>query len=54
MRTVKQVSQLTGVSVRTLHHYHAIGLLHPTATSPAGYRLYNDAALARLQTILLL
>lgn len=53
MRTVKEVSKLTGVSVRTLHHYDAVGLLKPTAVTAAGYRLYDDAALARLQTILL-
>ena len=53
MRTVKEVSQLTGVSVRTLHHYDAIGLLKPSRVTEAGYRLYDDAALARLQTILL-
>ncbi|MBQ9988828.1 MAG: MerR family transcriptional regulator [Clostridia bacterium] len=53
MLTVKQVSQKTGVSVRTLHHYDAIGLLPPSALSPAGYRLYNEAALCRLQSILL-
>lgn len=53
MRTVKEVSTLTGVSVRTLHHYDAIGLLKPTSLSAAGYRLYDDAALRRLQSILL-
>lgn len=53
MRTVKEVSQLTGVSIRTLHHYDALGLLRPTATTASGYRLYDDTALARLQTILL-
>ena len=53
MKTVNQVSKLTGVSVRTLHHYDAIGLLRPTRITEAGYRLYDDAALARLQTILL-
>ena len=53
MKTVQQVSKLTGVSVRTLHHYDAIGLLHPTSITGAGYRLYDDAALARLHTILL-
>lgn len=52
MQTVREVSKLTGVSVRTLHHYDAIGLLKPTAVSPAGYRLYDDAALRRLQSIL--
>jgi DNA-binding transcriptional MerR regulator len=50
--TVKQVATLSGVSVRTLHHYDAIGLLKPMATSPAGYRLYGDGDLERLQTIL--
>ncbi len=53
MRTVKEVSKLTGVSVRTLHHYDAIGLLRPTQVTDAGYRLYDDTALNRLQTILL-
>lgn len=53
MRTVKEVSKLTGVSVRTLHHYDAIGLLKPTRVTEAGYRLYDDAALSRLQQILL-
>ena len=53
MRTVHEVSRLAGISVRTLHHYDAIGLLKPTAVTGAGYRLYDDAALARLQTILL-
>lgn len=53
MRTVAEVSKLTGVSVRTLHHYDAIGLLKPTEKTKAGYRLYDDAALRRLQQILL-
>ena len=53
MKTVKEVSQLSGVSVRTLHHYDAIGLLKPTRVTEAGYRLYDDTALRRLQTILL-
>ena len=53
MRTIHEVSQLAGVSVRTLHHYDAIGLLPPTALTEAGYRLYDDTALARLQSILL-
>lgn len=53
MRTVNEVSKLTGVSVRTLHHYDAIGLLKPTEVTEAGYRLYDDAALKRLQSILL-
>ncbi|MCI9449581.1 MAG: MerR family transcriptional regulator [Clostridiales bacterium] len=53
MRTVKEVSRITGVSVRTLHHYDAIGLLKPTKVTEAGYRLYDDTALSRLQNILL-
>ena len=53
MRTVHEVSKLAGVSVRTLHHYDAIGLLTPTRLTEAGYRLYDDTALARLQSILL-
>ena len=54
MKTVKEVSVLTGVSVRTLHHYDAIGLLKPARVTEAGYRLYDDPDLQRLQTILLL
>ena len=54
MKTVKEVSQLTGVSIRTLHHYDAIGLLHPARVTEAGYRLYDRRALERLHSILLL
>lgn len=53
MRTVKEVSKLAGVSVRTLHHYESIGLLKPTAVTESCYRLYDDTALTRLQNILL-
>ena len=53
MKTVKKVSQATGVSIRALHHYDAIGLLKPTAVTASGYRLYDDTALERLQSILL-
>ena len=53
MKTVKEVSRISGVSVRTLHHYDAIGLLTPTRVTEAGYRLYDDNALRRLQAILL-
>ena len=53
MYTVHEVSKLTGVSIRTLHHYDAIGLLHPAEVTEAGYRLYGDGQLARLQSILL-
>lgn len=52
MRTVKEVSKLTGVSVRTLHYYDEIGLLKPTEKSEAGYRLYDDKALETLQQVL--
>jgi DNA-binding transcriptional MerR regulator len=50
---VKEVAQIAGVSVRTLHHYHAIGLLVPSGRSEAGYRLYQDEDLLRLQQILI-
>lgn len=53
MITVKQVSRLTGVSVRTLHYYDEIDLLKPTKITDAGYRLYDDTALERLHSILL-
>lgn len=52
MKTVKQVSDLTGISVRMLHHYDKIGLLKPTKLTEAGYRLYDDEALETLQQIL--
>ncbi len=50
--TVSEVARLTGVSVRTLHHYDQIGLLRPSARSDAGYRLYSPADLERLQQVL--
>lgn len=50
---VKEVARLTGVSVRALHHYDAIGLLEPTYRTEAGYRLYTERDLLRLQQILL-
>lgn len=53
MKSVHEISRLTGVSARTLHHYDAIGLLKPTEKTAAGYRLYDDDALRRLQNILL-
>ena len=52
MKTVTEVSRLTGVSVRTLHHYDAIGLLPPTKVTEAGYRLYDDDALEQLCLII--
>ncbi len=54
MMTVKEVSRRTGVSVRALRYYDQIGLLRPQEISDAGYRLYDDTALIRLQKILLL
>lgn len=50
--TVSQVSKLSGVSVRTLHHYDEIGLLRPSGRTGAGYRLYGDRELQRLQQVL--
>lgn len=52
MKTVKEVSNMTGVSVRTLHYYDEIGLLIPTVINEAGYRLYDDTALETLRRIL--
>ena len=52
MMTVKQISELTGISARTLHYYDKIGLFVPTQKSEAGYRLYDDKALEILQQIL--
>lgn len=52
MRTVKQVSNLTGISVRMLHYYDEIELLKPTTVTKAGYRLYDNNALFTLQQIL--
>ena len=54
MKTVGEISKMTGISVRTLHHYDAIGLLHPAQVTEAGYRMYSDQNLQRLHTILLL
>jgi len=52
MRTVGELADLAGVTVPTLHHYDEIGLLSPSARSPAGYRLYDQADLLRLRRIL--
>ncbi|KXH80859.1 MerR family transcriptional regulator [Sporosarcina sp. HYO08] len=49
---VKEVAELVGISVRTLHHYDEIGLLTPDDTTEAGYRLYSDENIATLQQIL--
>ena len=53
MMTVQEVSKRTGVSIRALQYYDKIGLLHPAEYTEAGYRLYDDTALERLQQILL-
>jgi MerR family transcriptional regulator, thiopeptide resistance regulator len=50
--TVGAVARSAGVSVRTLHHYDAIGLLVPSGRSAAGYRLYSEADLERLRHVL--
>jgi DNA-binding transcriptional MerR regulator len=51
---VGEVSALTHVSVRTLHHYDRIGLLRPALHSSGGYRMYGESELLRLQQILTL
>jgi len=53
MMTVNEVSKLAGVSIRTLQYYDSIGLLKPAEYTESGYRLYDDAAMERLQQILL-
>lgn len=53
MKTVKEISRLTGISVRTLHYYDEINLLKPSRITDAGYRLYDDTELERLHRILL-
>src|SRR5687768_1699666 len=50
---INEVAQLAGVSVRALHHYDSIGLLTPSNRSAAGYRLYCDSDLLRLQQIMI-
>lgn len=52
MKTVKEVSEITGVSIRTLRYYDEIGLLKPTQLTDAGYRLYDNKALEKLQEIM--
>jgi DNA-binding transcriptional MerR regulator len=51
---VGQVAALTGVSIRTLHHYDGIGLLHPSKRQDSGHRVYSSADLPKLQQILTL
>src|SRR3712207_5382439 len=50
--SVGQVADLAGVTIRTLHHYDEIGLLSPSGRSAAGYRIYEEPDLERLQQIL--
>jgi DNA-binding transcriptional MerR regulator len=50
--TVKQLAAISGVTVRTLHHYDEIGLLKPATVGANGYRYYGRAELLRLQRIL--
>ena len=52
MKTVKEVSKIAGVSVRTLRYYDEIGLLKPTGLTDSGYRLYDNKALEKLQAIM--
>jgi DNA-binding transcriptional MerR regulator len=50
--TVRQVARLSGVSVRTLHFYHELGLLKPACVSANGYRYYEEPQLLTLQQVL--
>lgn len=52
MKTVKDMSEITGISIRTLRYYDEIGLLKPTQLTEAGYRLYDNKALEKLQQIM--
>ena len=52
MKTVHEMSQISGISVRTLHYYDSIGLLIPSDVSESGYRLYDDKDLEKLHSIL--
>jgi len=50
--TVGELASMAGITVRTLHHYDEVGLLNPTSRTPAGYRLYDEAGVERLRSIL--
>ena len=52
MYSIKEVTKITGISARTLHHYDSIGLLCPHRSEQNGYRLYSQKDLERLQLIL--
>ncbi len=53
MFTVGELARLTGITVRTLHHYDEIGLVIPSERTAAGYRMYVEADVLRLQQVLL-
>ncbi|UNC92058.1 MerR family transcriptional regulator [Candidatus Contubernalis alkaliaceticus] len=50
--TVHEIAQLSGVTIKAMYHYHKIGLLNPQKTTEAGYRIYGEEQLNRLQQIL--
>lgn len=50
--SVKELAEMAGISVRTLHHYDHIGLLKPSVRTAAGYRMYGEKDLLRLQQVL--
>ena len=52
MKTVKEVSELTGISIRTLRYYDEIDLLKPAKVTEAGYRLYDESSLKKLRQIM--
>ena len=52
MKTVKKVSELTGISIRTLRYYDEIDLLKPAKVTEAGYRLYDESSLKKLRQIM--
>ena len=52
MKTVKEVSELTGISIRTLRYYDEINLLKPAKVTEAGYRLYDENSLKKLRQIM--
>lgn len=52
MKTIKEVSDIAGISIRTLRYYDEIGLLAPSKVAPSGYRLYDSHAIERLQEIM--
>lgn len=54
MKTVKDVSELTGISIRTLRYYDEINLLKPAKVTEAGYRLYDEDSLKKLRQIMFL